>query len=319
MFGEVLKHHREAAGLTQEALARKVPCDRSHVARVEAGARVPQDTFAKACDELLGTGGVLLRLWGRIDWYPEVEHPDWFERRAEMDAEAVALREYQAQVMPGLLQTADYAQALFARRLASVEEVEQRVRARLSRQQRFLDQDGPLYLAVLDESCLRNVVGSAAVMRDLCAHLLTVGRHPNIRVQVVPADRPELDRPDTSMSLIKLPDGHEWVYSESLDQGHFNDDPAVYARHSRTYDVLRADALSARDSAALISDLMEGYGDHARARSECGNVEEEQLQRRQRRQLHRSGAHLDEEQLQRPRRRQLHRNSPRYPRPRPRT
>ncbi|MCT2589018.1 helix-turn-helix domain-containing protein [Streptomyces sp. N2-109] len=289
VFGEVLRHHREAAALTQEALARKIPCDRSHVARVEAGSRVPQDTFAKACDELLGTGGVLLRLWSRIDWYPEVEHPDWFERRAAMDAEAVALREYQTQVMPGLLQTEDYAWALFSRRHKREEEVEERVRARLSRQQRFLAPDGPLYLVVLDESCLRNAVGSPAVMRGQCAHLLSVGQRPNIRVQVTPADLLGLVPPNTSMSLIKLPDGHEWVYSESLDRGHFSDDPAVYGSHSQTYDVLRADALSAGESAALISEVREGYEQHEEARSQLGNVGQEQLQRRQRRQLHRGG------------------------------
>ncbi|MGA4844434.1 helix-turn-helix domain-containing protein [Streptomyces sp. G45] len=297
LFGEVLRHHREAAGLTQEALARRIPCDRSHVARIEAGTRVPQDTFAKACDELLGTGGVLLRLWARIDWYPEVEHPDWFERRAEMDAEAVALRAYQTQFIPGLLQTEDYATALFSL-IESGEVVEERVRARLSRQQRFLAPDGPLYIAVLDESCLRTVVGNAAVMRDQCAHLLSVGQRSNIRVQVAPADDPVLNRPATSMSLIKLPDGHEWVYSESLDRGHFNDDPAVYASHSQTYDVLRADALSARESAALISEAMEGYGHHGQARTPHSDMDQEQLQRKQRR--------------------RLHRDSPRYPRRRPR-
>lgn len=318
VFGEVLKHHREAAGLTQEALAHKVPCDRSHVARVEAGTRVPQDTFAKACDELLDAGGMLLRLWARIDWYPEAEHPDWFERRAELDAEAVTLREYQAQVMPGLLQTEEYAWALFSS-IASDDEVEKLVRARLSRQQRFLAPGGPLYVAVLDESCLRNAVGSAAVMRSQCAHLLEVGQRSNMRIQVAPAALSGLIRPKTSMSLITLPDGDQWVYSESLDRGHLNDDPTVYARHGQTYDVLRADALSARDSAALISDVMEGYGDHGQTRPQRGDLDKEQLQRRQRRQLHRSGAHLDEEQLQRPRRRQLHRSSPRYPRPRPRT
>ncbi|MEL3946184.1 MULTISPECIES: helix-turn-helix domain-containing protein [Streptomyces] len=297
LFGEVLKHHREAAGLTQEALAREIPCDRSHVARVEAGTRVPQDTFAKTCDELLGTGGVLLRLWARIDWYPEVEHPDWFERRAQMDAETVALREYQAQVMPGLLQTYDYAWALFSR-VASREKAEERVRARLSRQQRFLAPDGPLYLVVLDESCLRNVVGSPAVMRDQCAHLLSVGQRPSIRLHVAPADHSGLVRPNTSMSLIKLPNGHEWVYSESLDRGHFSDDPAVYTSHSRTYDLLRADALSARESAALISEAVEGFGHHGQARPPRGDMDQEQPQRRQRRQLHRGG--------------------PRYPRRRPR-
>ncbi|MCT4357245.1 helix-turn-helix domain-containing protein [Streptomyces sp. Je 1-79] len=297
VFGEVLRHHREAAGLTQDGLARQIPCDRSHVARVEAGTRVPQDTFAKACDELLGTGGVLLRLWGRIDWYPEVQHPDWFERRARMDAEAVSLREYQVQMVPGLLQTPEYARSLFSR-AATGEELEERVRARLSRQQRFLAEDGPLYVAVLDESCLQTSIGSEEVMRAQCAHLLRVGRQPNIRVQVAPSDRLGIHRPNTSMSLIKLPDGREWVYSESLDLGHFSDDPAVLARHGRTYDVLRADALSAEESAALISDMMEGFGHHAEARSELRDLDQEQLQRRQRR--------------------QLRRGRPRIPRPRPR-
>ncbi|WP_030840181.1 helix-turn-helix domain-containing protein [Streptomyces sp. NRRL S-475] len=291
VFGEVLRHFREAALLTQEGLARQIPCDRSHVARVEGGTRVPQDTFAKTCDELLDTGGVLLRLWVKIDWYPQVEHPDWFRRRAEMDEEAVALREYQERVIPGLLQTADYAQSLFSL-LVSGEELEERVRARLSRQQRFLTESGPSYIVVLDESCLRNMIGSPAVMRDQCAHLLDVGRRPNIRIQVAPAARLGLFRPSGSMSLIKLPDGHEWVYSESLDRGHFNDDPALFARHSHTYDVLRADALSAPESAALISDVMERYEHHDRARTQRGHVGQEQLQRRQRRQLHRNSLRL---------------------------
>lgn len=185
LFGEVLRHFREAALLTQAALAQRIPCDRSHVAKVEAGTSVPQDTFAKACDELLSTGGVLLRLWKKVDWYPEVQHPDWFARRAQMDAEAVALREYQEQVVPGLLQAPGYAHALFSQ-ISTGNEVEERVRARLSRQPRFLADDGPLYVAVLDESCLRNAVGSPEVMRDQCAHLLGVGRRPNIRIQVVP-------------------------------------------------------------------------------------------------------------------------------------
>ncbi|MEU9572936.1 helix-turn-helix transcriptional regulator [Streptomyces massasporeus] len=295
MFGEVLRHFREAAGLTQEGLARQIPCDRSHVARVEAGTRVPQDTFAKTCDELLCTGGVLARLWGRIDWYPQVEHPDWFRRRAEMDAQAVKLYEYQDMVMPGLLQTAGYARALLSQR-ADGELLEERVRARLSRQQRFLSGSGPMYVAVLDESCLRPV-GDSAVMRDQCAHLLSLGQRPNIRIQVAPADRPDLIRPSSSMSLITLPNGEQWVYSESLSRGYFNNDPGVWAQQSQTYDVLRADAPSAPQSAALIREAMEGYGrDHEQSRPR----------------------HLDQEQLQRQRRRQLHRNSPRLPRNRPR-
>ncbi|MEU4272275.1 helix-turn-helix transcriptional regulator [Streptomyces sp. NPDC026092] len=297
VFGELLRHYREAAGLTQDALARLVHCDRSQVARVEAAKRVPTDTFGRACDEALGTGGVLVRLWGRIDWYPQVEHPDWFERRAEMDAEALILHEYQVGVVPGLLQTPEYARALFSRATSGAE-LEERVRARLSRQQRFLSGDGPLYTVVLDESCLHTVIGGPSIMRAQCAHLLEVSELPNVFVQIAPSQDHGLHRPNTSLSLIRLPDGHGWVYSESLDSGHFSDDPSVLLRHTQTYDGLRADALSARQTAALISDLIEGYGRHGEARSAARDVDQKQLQRGQRRQLPRS--------------------RPRIPRPRPR-
>jgi hypothetical protein len=102
-----------------------------------------------------------------------VEHPDWFRRRAEVDAQAVALREYQERVIPGLLQTEECARALFSR-VTDLGEAEDRVRARMSRQQRFLDAEGPLYQVVSDESCLRTVVGGPQVMRGQCAHLLRV-------------------------------------------------------------------------------------------------------------------------------------------------
>ncbi|KUL41763.1 DNA-binding protein [Streptomyces sp. NRRL F-4489] len=298
VFGAVLRHYRELAGFTQAYLAIKIPCDRSQIARIEAGTRVPRRSFVQKCDALLGTGGMLEKLWEEIDWHAEVEHPDWFERRAGMDATALAIREYQEQVIPGLLQTQEYARAQFSRSHADPEEVESRVRARLSRQPRFLAEGGPLYIAVLDESCLRNAVGSPEVMRYQCAHLLDVGQRPNIRIQVAPAGLFGIYRPRNSLSLIELAD-ERWVYSESLDRGHFSDDPAVYARHLRAYDVLRADIPSAHESAALISDAMEGYEQHGQARTRRGELDQKQLQPRQRR--------------------QLRGNRPRYPRLRPRS
>ncbi|TWV16353.1 MULTISPECIES: helix-turn-helix transcriptional regulator [Streptomyces albidoflavus group] len=297
VFGEVLRYFREEAGLTQEALARQIPCDRSQIAHIEAGTRVPQDTFVKTCDEALGTSGALMRLWVRIDWYPEVEHPDWFRRRAEMDEVAVAVREYQTLTVPGLLQTEEYAQALFAE-VNGPDETEELVRARLRRQQRFLAPDGPLYIALLDESCLRTAIGSNGVMRRQLAYLLELGRRPNIRIQVVPPGTVGVIRPKTSMSLITLPDGKDWVYSESLNRGHFSDAPAILARHTQLYDVLRADALSARDSADLIGNVVERDWHDEQAEPERDR--------------------MGQEQLQRPRRRQLPRTRPRVPRPRPR-
>ncbi|WP_407565637.1 Scr1 family TA system antitoxin-like transcriptional regulator [Streptomyces sp. 184] len=260
MFGDVLKYLREAAGMTQVELAKLIPCDRSYVARVETGTSVPPDTFAAKCDEVLGGNGLLARLWLKVDWYPDVEHPNWFERRAQMESDCVSLREYQEGVVPGLLQSEQYARTLFARVIHDEEKVEERVRARLSRQQRFLSTEGPFYVVVLDESCLRNVVGAPEVMRGQGEHLLSVGKRNNIQIQVAPADRPELVRPRGSMSLITLPDDQKWAYAEALDRGHFSANPTVYEYQLRTYDVLRADSLSARESATLIGEFMEGYG-----------------------------------------------------------
>ncbi|MFH8615269.1 Scr1 family TA system antitoxin-like transcriptional regulator [Streptomyces sp. NPDC017979] len=311
LFGMLLRDHRTKAGLSQEELAGKIPCDRSLVAKVEAGVRVPQLPFVMRCDEVLGTGGLMTRLWPKVNWYQRVDHPDWFQRRADMDAEATALRIYQSQFMPGLLQSDEYAHALLTPNLGG-DLGQGWAAARLSRQQRFLDADGPLLMVVLDESALRNVVGGPSIMRNQCAHLLATAQYPNIRIQVAPA-RLALDLPATSVSLITLPDGHQWVYSESLDRGHFCDDPIVYARHARTYDVLRADALSVSESASLISDFMEGYsGDGTQRRID--GLGQEQPQRPQRRRLPRSRVPddgLGQEQPQRSQRRRLPRSRPR--------
>lgn len=302
MFGDVLRHFRERAGLKQVELARQIPCDRSHVARVETGRSVPPDVLVTKCDEILDTGDLLIALWGKVDWYPDVGHPNWFEHRAQMEAECAVLKEYQRQVIPGLLQTEEYARALFATLVDKGEEIDELVRARLSRQQRFFSQDDPpLYIVLLEEGCLRTMIGNPGTMRRQYAHLLDAGTRTNIRIQVVPVDRPGMRRPVTSMSMITLPDGETAVYSESLDRGHLNSEPALCVRHSRTYDVLKADSLSSSESAALIGEFMKGYRQHGH------HLAQEQLQRSQRRQLHRSGRGMAHEQLQRSQRRRLRR------------
>ncbi|MET7639696.1 helix-turn-helix transcriptional regulator [Streptomyces sp. NPDC005438] len=258
VFGEVARHLRESAGLTQGELAGRLHCDRSWVARIEAGTRVPQNGFAEVCDQLFDTGGLLTRLWERIDWYAEAGPADRFRRRAVLDEEAVALREYQALTVPGLLQTEEYARALLGRDFSG-EELEQRVRARLDRQRRLLGPGGPLLLWVLDESVIRGVVRGPEVMRDQCDRLLSVARRDAVRLQLAPFDARGLTRPHTSVTLISLAEGGGWVYSESLDRGHFTDDPTVFARHLRTLDLLRADALSPEDTAAVIREARAGY------------------------------------------------------------
>ena len=264
VFGELLRIKREDAGMTQEQVAALIHVERSFITKFENGERVPRRELVEQLEDHLNGRGELIRLHRRINWTVRLSFfPDWFRRRAVMDADLTELHEYQTQLIPGLLQTPAYARALFERVAgADDHDAEDNVEARLSRQTRFLEPDGPLYVALLDESCLMHELGNAETMREQMDHLLTVGALPNVCIQVVPYSLGHVSAPKTPMSLIVMPDGHRWVYSESLDMGHFSDNPKVLTKHQRTYDLLRADALSARESAVLISEVRERHRTH---------------------------------------------------------
>ncbi|GAA2985827.1 helix-turn-helix transcriptional regulator [Kitasatospora sp. NPDC006786] len=296
MFGEEVRYARELACLTQEELGKLLHLDRTVISRTESGRRKPSVEEVEELGQLLNTGDLLMRLYGRVDWNASIEHPDWFQDYADQESIAIGLRAYQDSMMYGLLQCRTYAQALFASGIAAgkPEEIEELTRARLSRQSRFLEPDGPLLLVILDESAIRTVVGGPDVMRSQMEHLLRVAQLPNIVLQVAPFSARRVVF-NAAMVLLELPDGRRSVYSESLDRGHLSDDSDVVAKHQRRYDQLRAECLSEFDSLRLIAEALEGFKD------------DEQRARRDR---------LAEEQLQRRQRRQLHRGSPRIPRPR---
>ncbi|WP_308117898.1 helix-turn-helix domain-containing protein [Streptomyces buecherae] len=293
LFGELVRQLRIRAGLTQDQLASALPVDRSLIAHIEAGKRRPDPEHVKVFDKLLDAGGLLVEMCGKVDWYStHPAHPDWFKKRAEMDARAVGLRVWQTQLVPGLLQTPDYARAVFTREGLPPEQVEDRVQARLSRQERFLEIDGPPLRVVLEESVLYNVVGGSHVMHDQCAHLLNVSRTANTVIQVLLAERKETPRPSTSLWLITLPQGREVLYSESVNSGHFVNDPTVVRNAGRTYDLLRTESLSASETATLISDVMGRYDQGEDPRTQRGYMAQEQLQRRQRRRVHRGSPRI---------------------------
>ncbi|MFD8782425.1 Scr1 family TA system antitoxin-like transcriptional regulator [Kitasatospora sp. NPDC059599] len=299
MFGEELKYAREAAGYTQEAVGRLLHCDRTVLSRIESGKRKPSIEEVEDLGRLLNAVDLLMRLYGRVDWSASIEHPDWFQEYADAEVISIGLRAYQDSVMYGLLQCPQYARAIFAAGDAAgnSEEIEELTRARLSRQSRFLAADGPLLLVILDESAIRAVVGGPSVMRSQMEHLLRVAQLRNIVIHVVPFSNRRTVI-DTAMVLLELPEGQHLVYSESLDRGHLSNDSATVARHQRRYDRLRGECLSESDSLRLIAEALEGFRD------------DEERARRSR---------LAEEQLQRHQRRQLHRGGPRIPRPRPRS
>ncbi|MFF1788700.1 Scr1 family TA system antitoxin-like transcriptional regulator [Kitasatospora sp. NPDC058243] len=299
LFGEEIRYARELAGYTQEELGKLLHLDRTVISRMESGQRKPSIDEVEELDQLLDTGGLLRRLYDRVDWTAQIEHPDWFQSHADLEAEAVGLHAFQTDYMHGLLQCRDYARAMFEAGGTDErpEVIEERVTARLARQERFLTEGGPQLVVLLDESAIRSVVGGAKVMVRQLEHLLRVARRENIVIQIVPFTA-RVTIIKTSMVLLEMPDGQHLAYSESLDRGNPSDDTAIVSGHRRRYDRLRGDALTVGDSLTLIAEALEGFRDDAE-RARRGQLAQEQLQRSGRRRLHRGG--------------------PRVPRPRPRT
>ena len=256
VFGELLRMKREDAGITQEEAARLLHVERSLITKFENGERVPGKEHVEKLDLGLGGRGELIRLHRRIDWTVRMSrYPNWFARREQMDAELTELHQYETQLIPDLLQTEDYARAWFAQ-LARSNTHGDSVEGRMERQHRFLAPGGPLYVALLDESCLRREVGGPEVMRGQMEHLLRVGELPNIRIQVVPFTLGHVAAPHNPTSLIVMPDGKRWLYSESIYMGHLSNNPEALTQQQHSFDLLRADSLSARESAALISNVL---------------------------------------------------------------
>lgn len=185
-LGEELRRARKAAGFSSaEALAARLGFDRTVISKAETGDRVPTPevltAWCEACNldpELFGRWAVLAR---RVDG----PIPSWFESWLEAEREAHMLRIWQPLVIPGILQTAEYARALFLAAGADQDRADDMVTVRLDRQAILDRPDPPHVVAVIDESVLHRLIGSAQIMADALAHMADMAERPNVSVQVV--------------------------------------------------------------------------------------------------------------------------------------
>ena len=185
LFADEMKAAREQRGWSQADLAERIPYSLSAIGMVEALHRAPAKDFALHLDNAFGTPGTFARLEARLRDLP---FPASFRPFAAYEAEATALYVFEHSLVPGLLQTPDYARAVLATRPNTAEdEIDNLVTARLARQAILTREDppAPLLWALLDEGALYRPVSSAEVMYEQLMYLVE-SRRPNITVQVVP-------------------------------------------------------------------------------------------------------------------------------------
>jgi transcriptional regulator with XRE-family HTH domain len=157
-FGAEMRRHRESASLSLIQLAGIVNSSKSTLARIETAELMPPPDLPGRLDAAFGTDE---HFHGLYELAKREAHPDQYRRFMDFEAQAEVIENYEPQVIPGLLQIKEYADALLSRQEdLSREQVEERVNARLSRQSRLNSAQSPLRWAIIDESVLRRKVGS---------------------------------------------------------------------------------------------------------------------------------------------------------------
>ncbi|WP_031063418.1 helix-turn-helix domain-containing protein [Streptomyces sp. NRRL WC-3742] len=264
-YGEELRRLREAAGLTQEGLGKLVFCTGAYICQMEAAVRKPQKDMSGYLDKALDTDGHFQRLYEMVRKSSLYE--DYFIDVVELQSMATTISEFSPLLVPGLLQTADYARALFesSKPLHSSAEIEQSVALRVGRSELLDRTKAPQYWAVLDEAVVRRPVGGAKVMCRQLRHLAKLIRDRKVIIQIVPFMEGAHALMNGSICLMTFDGAPPTAYIEGPNTGALVDEPALVAKCSLDYDLVRAAALSPEATLALVESAAEDYANAPRA------------------------------------------------------
>jgi transcriptional regulator with XRE-family HTH domain len=264
-----LRRLREAARLTCEEVADHLECSASKISRVETGRVSVSPRDVRDMLELYGVPAEqrdslvqLARDSRQKGWwhaFSEGEQPQ-FVTYVGLESAASEIRIYEVSLIPGLLQTEDYARAVIRAGMMNspTEDVERRVALRMARQPAVTRDDPPKIWAVLDEAALHRRVGGAGLMRLQLEHLLAQAALPNVAVQVIPfagGAHPAMGRPFVILVFPERVDT-DVVYLEDLTSALYVEDVAEVDRYNVFFNHLRATALSFDDSSALIASVL---------------------------------------------------------------
>jgi transcriptional regulator with XRE-family HTH domain len=260
-----LRRLREKAGLTCEDVGHRLECSGTRISRVETGRIGARPGDVRELLEIYGvTGGEadslvqLARDARRKGWWHAYGRvlPPWFEAYVGLESDAAGLYDFQPSVVPGLLQTEDYACAVLreAPQAGCGEDIDLQVALRM-RRQAILDQASPPQVqVVLSESVLRAQVGGPAVMRAQLLRLADLAARPDLTLQVLPLRTAAHAQPVSPFTMLEFADSADptVVYLEHLTGSLLLEDEEEVRRYQAVFDHLRAAALDPGPSADLI-------------------------------------------------------------------
>jgi len=264
-LGAELRRHRELAGLTIDQVADQLDCSASKISRLETGQTGSNPRDVRDMLALYGVGDTELE--ELLSVARETRQRGWWQPYGSIltgayvgfEAAADRIRSYEAQCVPGLLQTADYARSMIAAVHTGRprQEVDDRVHVRLGRQALLTQEDPVQFWCVLDEAALRRPVGGREVMRCQLEHLVRESARPNVTLQVLPMAAGEHPGMEGSFVIMSFPDAADpdTVYVTIATGGVFQEKPDDVSRYEIIFDRLQKMALSSAESTELIATM----------------------------------------------------------------
>ncbi|MFD7167014.1 helix-turn-helix domain-containing protein [Streptomyces violascens] len=256
MVGAQLACFRRAAGYTQRALAELVCADVETIASIEQGRRVLKPDLARELDVLLDTKGALM---AAVENMPEVDrYPLWAEKYIDEEQRAIAISSYQNQVVPGLLQTENYARAMFHNEIPvlDADDIAQRVAARIERQDLLHRKIPPTCSFLITEAVLGDRLGGPLVFREQLLHLRAMADLPGLTLQLMPGGRHTHAGLSGPFVLLETPDHQHLAYAETQRGSVFVSDPDEVSILARKYAMLRTQALNAERTKGQLDRLL---------------------------------------------------------------
>lgn len=253
-LGHQLQRARITAGFdTQVALAAALSYDRAVIQKAEAGKRLPTAELLTAWCEHCHLDHEMFRDLTRLARLASDPVPDWFREWLEAERQATSLSYWQPVIVPGFLQTADYARALLlAGQIDATEEaIDTMVAARLDRRLVLSRPSPPDVVAVLDEPVLRRLIGSPGIMYDQLTELAKLSVLPCVTIQVIPADVGAHAGLGGAFNLARNDNTPGMLHMDAVE-GVTTQKPVLLRKAAVAFDRLRRDALPRRQSLAIL-------------------------------------------------------------------
>jgi hypothetical protein len=265
-----LKKLRERSGLTCAQVGAALDWSGSKVNRMETGSGRVQPSDMDALCRFYGTGEEMreflmsLARQAKVRGWWQVHGagvPEWFNIYIGLEGDASAVRQYQSEIVPGLMQTEAYARELHSSvGRASAEAVEHAVRVRLERQAMLTRPDAPEAWFVVHECALRNVVGDRSLMREQLERLLETAELPPVTIQILPFDSGTYPMTGSFTMLgFPSPEDPDLVYRDGITDAVYLEGEHHVREYTRAFDNQRAAALSPSRSVQLIKSVVKEY------------------------------------------------------------